>query len=82
MESLKPCPFCSNPVYIAVHDDEGNYHGRIGCEYEGDPWSGLSYALHHESEDCFLSTDGDYEIMGRLLFDTEEEAADAWNNQK
>lgn len=42
------CPFCGeNKVFVGVHDDEGNYHGRIGCEYEAEPWSGLSYALHH-----------------------------------
>ena len=34
---LKPCPFCQQQaVFIGVHDDEGNYHGRIGCDYEND----------------------------------------------
>lgn len=49
MTELKKCPFCGkNAVYIGVCDDEGNFHGRLGCEYEQDPWSGLSYDLHHE----------------------------------
>ena len=79
---LKPCPFCkSQSVYIGVHDDEGNYKGRIGCEYERNPWSGLSYALHHEGwGDCILCTDGNNETMGGFLFDTAEDAAEEWNN--
>ena len=77
---LKNCPFCGKQaVYIAVCDDEGNYHGQIGCEYENDPWSGLSYALMHEGwGECILCTSD--EVMGGVLFDTAEEAADAWNN--
>lgn len=80
---LKPCPFCGreNKVWIGVHDYESNYHGPIGCEYESDPWSGLEYALHHDSDYCLLSTDGDDECMGNLLFSTPEEAAEAWNTR-
>ena len=79
--NLKKCPFCKKQaVFIGVHDDEGNYHGPIGCEYEEDAWSGLSYALHHEGwGDCILCTDGTYSLMGGVLFDTAEEAADEWN---
>ena len=81
MAELKPCPFCKKKaVYIAVHDDEGNYHGRLGCEYESKPWSGLSYALHHEGwGDCILCSDDDELVMGGVLFDTAEEAAEEWN---
>ena len=59
MEELKRCPFCGkNSVYIGVCDDEGNFHGRLGCEYEQDPWSGLSYDLHHEGwGKCILCTE-------------------------
>lgn len=80
---LKPCPFCNeSKVFIGVHDDEGNYRGHLGCEYESDPWSGLSYALHHEGwGDCILCSDGENEVMGGLLFDTAEEAATAWNRR-
>ena len=79
---LKKCPFCGKQsVYIGVCDDEGNYHGRIGCEYESDPWSGLSYSLRHEGwGECILCTDG--EVMGGVLFDTAEEAVKTWNRGK
>lgn len=81
MAELRPCPFCrKNAVFIGVHDDEGNFHGLLGCGYESDPWSGLSYALHHEGwGDCVLCTDGENEPMGGVLFDTAEEAAEEWN---
>ena len=81
MTELKPCPFgADHKVWIAVHDDEGNYHGPIGCEYESDPWSGLKYALHHEDVDNgLLGTDGDYEAMSGVLFETPAEAEETWN---
>lgn len=77
--TLKKCPFCGKKaVYIGVCDDEGNHHGELGCEYESDPWSGLSYALFHAGwGECILCTNDD--VMGGVLFDTAEEAADAWN---
>lgn len=83
MEELKRCPFCGkNAVYIGVCDDEGNFHGRLGCEYEQDPWSGLSYDLHHEGwGECILCTDGDNQSMGGALFDTAEDAIEAWNSR-
>jgi hypothetical protein len=83
MADLKPCPFCrKRKVFIAVHDDEGNYHGNRGCDYECDPWSGLSYALHHEGwGDCILCSDGIEQVMGGVLFDTAEEAIEAWNRR-
>lgn len=84
MKDLKICPFCKEKkVFIGVHDDEGNYHGRIGCEYEKAPWSGLSYALHHEGwGECILCTDGAETSMGGVLFDTAEEAAEEWNKSE
>ena len=73
------CPFCGQKtIFVGVQDDEGNYHGLVGCEYENDPWSGLSYALHHEGwGNCPLCTDGAYSTMGGMLFDTAEEAINA-----
>ena len=70
------CPICKKGVlFVGVHDDEGNYHGLVGCDYESDPWSGLSYALHHKGwGECPLCTDGEYGPMGGMLFDTAEEA--------
>ena len=81
MTELKPCPFCRKDMaYISVHDNEGNFKGVLGCEYESNPWSGLSYALHHKGwGDCILCSDDDELIMGGVLFDTAEEAADEWN---
>ena len=76
MEKRMECPICKEKaLFVGVHDDEGNYHGRVGCEYEKDSWSGLSYALHHEGwGDCPLCTDGPNSPMGGMLFDTAEEA--------
>ena len=73
------CPICKKKaVFVGVHDDEGNYHGLMGCEYENAPWSGLSYALHHEGwGDCPLCTDDAESTMGGMLFDTAEEAISA-----
>lgn len=73
------CPICKKrALFVGVHDDEGNYHGPVGCEYENNPWSGLSYALHHEGwGDCPLCTDGAYSTMGGMLFDTAEDAISA-----
>lgn len=73
------CPICKKKaLFVGVHDDEGNYHGLVGCEYENDPWSGLSYALHHEGwGDCPMCTDGAYSTMGGMLFDTADDAISA-----
>lgn len=81
MIDLKPCPFCkrNDAVHIIVCDDEGNDYGDIGCEYEKRPLSGLSYALAHEGwARCILCTDNF--PMGGILFDTSEDAAEAWNS--
>lgn len=76
MDDLCQCPYCGlDKIFVGVHDDEGNYHGRVGCEYEKSPWSGLSYALHHDGwGECIMCTDGVYGVMGGVLFDTPEEA--------
>ena len=79
MDRKMECPICKKKaVCVGVHDDEGNYHGLMGCEYENAPWSGLSYALHHEGwGDCPLCTDDAESTMGGMLFDTAEEAISA-----
>jgi len=73
------CPICGEKVlFIGVHDDEGNYKGRIGCEYESDPWSGLSYGLHHEGWGiCPLCTDGNEVVMGGCLYGSAKDAFEA-----
>lgn len=79
MHKKMECPICKKKVlFIGVRDDEGNFHGLVGCEYENDPWSGLSYALHHDGwGDCPLCTNGAYSAMGGMLFDTAEDAISA-----
>ena len=77
------CPICKkDALFVGVHDDEGNYHGLVGCDYESNPWSGLSYALHHDGwGECPLCSDGEYDTMGGMLFDTAEEAIAALTPQ-
>lgn len=73
------CPFCGQKsIFVGVHDDEGNYKGRPGCEYESDPWSGLYYAIHHDGwGECILCTDAHDLPLGGCFFDTAEEAFQA-----
>lgn len=73
------CPFCGQrTLFVGVHDDEGNYKGRPGCEYESDPWSGLCYAIHHDGwGDCILCTGAHDLPLGGCFFDTAEEAFQA-----
>ena len=82
MERILKCPFCGGSVHIVVCDEEGNFKDE---EYEKDPWSGLSYALLHEEKDvptgkrCPIATfDDDRMTLGTMLYDSPEEAADAW----
>lgn len=72
------CPFCGQKaIFVGVHDNEGNYRGRPSCKYELDPWSGLSYAIHHDGwGDCILCTD-DHDLPLGRFFDTAEEAFQA-----
>jgi hypothetical protein len=82
MEDLKPCPFCGRIPRIAVCDDEGNLHHE---EYENDPWSGLGYLLEHvaiEENDyiCPVATFED-EPIGTRIYDSREEAINAWNRR-
>lgn len=73
------CPFCGQrTLFVGVHDDEGNYKGRPGCEYESDPWSGLCYAIQHDGwGDCILCTGAHDLPLGGCFFDTAEEAFQA-----
>lgn len=78
---LKSCPFCGGKAEIVCCDDEGNIHND---NYENDPWSGLWYQIRHsheENKDCPIATyDG---IIGNIyMYETKEEAAEAWNNRK
>jgi len=75
------CPFCGGMAHIVVCDEEGNIQGD---EYEQNPWSGLAYGISHTTDDqiggeCPIATepDDDY-LQGRILYDSRDEAYDAW----
>ena len=78
---LKPCPFCGGKVSLVLCDDEGNLRDEA---YREHPYSGLGFKLHHaheENPECPIAR---YECDGGILggvytYDTEEQAAEAWN---
>ena len=80
-EPLKPCPWCDVPATVMVCDEEGNIHDD---GYEDDPWSGLKFALRHDEDnagrDCPIATENGA-ILGNWLYDTREEAENAWNRR-
>ena len=83
MDKLKSCPFCGRIPQILVSDDEGNIHNEEG--YEQNPWSGLGYQLEHiaiEENDpvCPVATYKG-ETIGTRIYDTREEATEAWNRR-
>lgn len=81
-KELKRCPFCGGKATLVCCDDEGNIH-RGG--YENDPFSGLCFRICHsveENENCpIASYDVDGATMGIYLYDTKEEAIEAWNRR-
>ena len=86
MDNLKPCPFCGGIPDIGVFDDEGNRHPELG--YEEEPWSGLTSGIIHddtnsndEDFDCPIAVSDIGEPIGRFLYDTKEEAIEAWNRR-
>ena len=83
MNDLKSCPFCGGKVSLVLCDDEGNLHDE---SYREHPYSGLGFMLHHaheENPECPIAS---YECDGGILggvhiYDTEEQAAEAWNKR-
>jgi Lar family restriction alleviation protein len=79
---LKPCPFCGGEAKITFSDAEGNMRD---AEYANDPWSGLMFRIYHPHEDnegCPIANyDCDGGSMGVYLYETKEEAAEAWNKR-
>ena len=83
MNDLKPCPFCGGKVSLVLCDDEGNLHDE---SYREHPYSGLGFMLHHaheENPECpIASSECDGGILGGVhIYDTEEQAAEAWNKR-
>lgn len=80
---LKPCPFCGGKAKIVCCDDEGNI--EYDPEYEKSPWSGLGYRITHshgENINCPIAEYGvDEAFIGVFIYDTEQEAAEAWNRR-
>lgn len=86
MTELNPCPFCGGIPDIGIFDDEGNRHTESG--YEKEPWSGLAYGIIHddtnandEEFDCPIAVADIGFAIGRFLYDSKEEAIEAWNRR-
>lgn len=82
--TLKTCPFCGAKISVVICDDEGNIHDE---EYEKAPWSGLGYRLYHDIADdptgsCPIAGYEGEGLLGIWLYDTRNEAIDAWNRRK
>lgn len=79
---LKRCPFCNGEATILVSDDEGNDRNE---EYENDPWSGLAFKIghiHENNKGCPIAKYAeDGGSMGVYLYDSREEAIEAWNTR-
>ena len=79
---LKPCPFCGTKnLSIGVYDEECNYHGELGCDYQNEPYSGLSFGIVHSKTDCILEQSSDNETICGWHYDTVDELVAAWNQR-
>ncbi len=80
--ALDPCPFCGMRAKIVICDDEGNIHDE---DYRNNPYSGLSFGIIHDStcadDDCPIATYAGDGILGRHLYDTKDDAIEAWNRR-
>lgn len=77
-EELRPCPFCGGEARLVVCDSEGNVRDE---SYEADPYSGLSYAIVHGSDDCCGECPISTSDLLPWLYETREEAIAAWNRR-
>lgn len=82
MEKLKHCPFCGGKVAVVVCDHEGNLHDD---EYLFRPYSGVGYRIRHTHElnpRCPIAEyNVDGGIVGACMYDTAENAIEAWNRR-
>lgn len=82
LEALKPCPFCGGSASVGISDDEGNPRDE---KYENNPWSGLSFTIlhgHDNNKECPIANhDEDGATVGILLYESREEAVQAWNKR-
>lgn len=78
----KPCPFCGGTAEISISDGEGNQRDE---EYENSPRSGLSYQIKHDHETNKGCPIANFEVdggtLGVYLYDSREEAINAWNTR-
>lgn len=73
------CPFCGGDVRLQLTDSEGNWHNE---DYLQEPYSGIGYVLVHtesgNASKCPIATHDD-ESLGKIIFDSKEEAIKSWN---
>jgi hypothetical protein len=82
MSELKPCPFCGGEAIAHKCDALGQLKGDNYTNYSCD---GIGYHLVHFNpygKICPIAGDDDEGKIGQFIFDTPEEAAEAWNKRE
>jgi RecJ-like exonuclease len=69
---MKRCPFCGGEVRVAYCDEEGEEINELG-------YYGIVHSCE-ENKDCPIASHKG-ESLGVWLYDTEEEAIEAWNSR-
>lgn len=72
MNELKPCPFCGTIPEIQICDRDGMIYP--GSDYEENPWNGSGYRLVRS-----IGYPYNYDVVGSDIYNTPEEAEEAWN---
>lgn len=84
MMIMEPCPFCGGSAKIVLCDDEGNLHDE---DYALRPYSGVGFKIRHTHEENPQCPIARYEVDGGIvggvyIYDTKEQAAEAWNRRE